>query len=513
MRSEGEGSRSARVPTFNSIVVLAVVYVVATGLLIAGSRYTLRQSAWEVMEATARLVGNEIASALGETVRQELVRPGTPDREELLSSVTRLVQESASVEYVTIVGADGRPVASNEPATDGQALPSPELLFGEDSRVRVAAVHGPDLSQGRFLVEIPFMADGEPIAYLRLTLRSTAIARLYRGSYLVLTVLAVVGLLTIGGLGLLLHLRYQERQRLAVHYLTAALEERSTEELGSDRSLRPLLAAADRVREKLTGARERTREVREQLLRLGRSMDIGVVILGPDGELEGIGARARELLELDDVAEEGPDLEGAVAEVLAPVRERLRRQPGSVQPFEIDLHPGQAGGRVVQTTVTPFQSGAGGAAVRLRDRAELEAVQRDLLEAAKLRSLRGLYLGTAHELKAPVNAVILNLENLKATLDQTTMEATTAVSLERTLTVLSEEMQRLRRSVELLLSYAAPSTGVGVEPFDVSLLLRDIAALLRGQARQQKVDVVLEPETPSAWVEEPTTERGYMIRF
>jgi len=460
----------------HSVGVLVAIYVVIAALLVLGSRETLRSAAWEVMESTARMVGYEIASAMTETVHDEISRGGEDTTRDLLEELLVLVRRSVTVEYATIVGADGRVVATTVPELAHEHMAAPELLFGGDHRARIQTVHGPDLREGLFLVEIPFLKKGKPFAYLRLSLRSGGIARLYRGTYLALVGAAGAGVLTIGVLAFLLHVQYRRREAEAVRVLTDAIEDRTEAELQGSAQLLPILGAADRLRSALSDQRARTEEAQEQLLRLGWILNVGVVLVSADGRVERLGQRALELLGIAGAASP----EAAAAQRLAPLLERIAAAlDGDEGAVSLTVAV-----RELLVTVTPTQGG--GAMLELRDRQDLEALQRDLLEAARLRSLNRLYQGVAHDLKAPLNAMVLNLETLRAVLEAADLGAADDESQQRALSVLGEELQRLRRALETMLASTSPISE-GRSRVDAADLLSEVERLMAAQARQQRV--------------------------
>jgi signal transduction histidine kinase len=114
--------------------------------------------------------------------------------------------------------------------------------------------------------------------------------------------------------------------------------------------------------------------------------------------------------------------------------------------------------------------------------------ERSLLEAARLRGLARISLGVAHDLKAPINAIALNLANLKdALVEDGELSGPHHVE---TLEMLEEELRRLQRSLDLLLAQTAP-VAIDAEVFSVAELLEEVEQLLRAQARQQQLTLEL----------------------
>lgn len=117
----------------------------------------------------------------------------------------------------------------------------------------------------------------------------------------------------------------------------------------------------------------------------------------------------------------------------------------------------------------------------------------DLQAAARLRALERLSGGLAHDLKAPLNALLLNLELLKTSLSDGAPPKLRQPERQREwVAVLGAELERLSRGVDRLLVEVSPLRD---EPatVDVSALLADVEALIAPQARQQGVELVVDP--------------------
>lgn len=106
-----------------------------------------------------------------------------------------------------------------------------------------------------------------------------------------------------------------------------------------------------------------------------------------------------------------------------------------------------------------------------------------LVLAAQMRGLSYLYHGVVHDLKSPLNALVVNLELLRSSLDPSHPEIERQ---RRYAKVLQEELQRLNRSIEsLLVAAAPPSTERG--RFDLAQVVDELATLVAPQARNQGV--------------------------
>jgi signal transduction histidine kinase len=146
--------------------------------------------------------------------------------------------------------------------------------------------------------------------------------------------------------------------------------------------------------------------------------------------------------------------------------------------------------RRVRAQVYPLdEEGNAGHLVQLRDRDLLHAIETDLRMAAQLRALTRLYRGVAHDLRAPLNAMVLNLELLRRSLDPANpRREDLEARQQRWVAIIEQELQRLRRALDVLLAQTAPPSEKA-EAFDLRGVLEEIHALLHPQARQQRIEV------------------------
>jgi signal transduction histidine kinase len=126
-----------------------------------------------------------------------------------------------------------------------------------------------------------------------------------------------------------------------------------------------------------------------------------------------------------------------------------------------------------------------------------EALMTDLRLAAQLRGLAGVFMAAAHDLKAPLNALTLNVELMRRAVGRE-VEAAPEVraKLERYLAVLEGEIGQIDRALTTVLVEALPGSA-GEEAFDLRDLIVELGRLLAPQARRQGVELSTRlPERP-----------------
>jgi len=114
-------------------------------------------------------------------------------------------------------------------------------------------------------------------------------------------------------------------------------------------------------------------------------------------------------------------------------------------------------------------------------------------EAEELASLGALAANLAHEIRNPLNSINLNLELLEEDLEGGAAEAGTSLASTR------KEVGRLARLVTDFLTYARPDS-MKTEPVRVDVLLREVVAFLKPEARRAGVHLRIKDSIPDVEV-------------
>jgi hypothetical protein len=124
-----------------------------------------------------------------------------------------------------------------------------------------------------------------------------------------------------------------------------------------------------------------------------------------------------------------------------------------------------------------------GCLITLRDTGSRAEIQDQIDTTTKLAAIGRLMSGVAHEVKNPLNAMVLQLEVLKARLGEDGERVKPQVN------VLAEEIRRLDRVVKTFLDFTRP---VEIHPTDaeVAPLVQEVFALAEPQARTNNVHLV-----------------------
>ncbi|MFL6196633.1 MAG: hypothetical protein ACJ75H_20795 [Thermoanaerobaculia bacterium] len=231
----------------------------------------------------------------------------------------------------------------------------------------------------------------------------------------------------------------------------------------------------------------------------------GVLALGAGGEVRFADTRTLELLGCED----GFELERLWNEL----RPRLEGAglswngaPGAAA-AAVELPP--ADGAAVRRLLFDLRRDPSGGGVLLVQSVEtLAGLETDLRLTSQMRSVAQISPAVAHDLRAPINAMVFNIEILKEMLASgRAQDPANRDKLLRYVSVLKEELSRLHRGLETYLAYISPR-GDRDEAFDLRELAEELASLLVAPARKQQAQV--QTELPSSPV--PIEGNRYLLR-
>jgi len=126
-----------------------------------------------------------------------------------------------------------------------------------------------------------------------------------------------------------------------------------------------------------------------------------------------------------------------------------------------------------------------GVAVLLKDLESIKTVQSLVSYSAKLAALGRLTSGVAHEVKNPLNAMMIHVELLKERLEDS------GVDVKQSLEVIGSEIRRLDRVVQGFLKFMRPQE-LTLKPVDLNAMLQSVCALLEAESLSHGVRFVLE---------------------
>jgi signal transduction histidine kinase len=155
-----------------------------------------------------------------------------------------------------------------------------------------------------------------------------------------------------------------------------------------------------------------------------------------------------------------------------------RRRPLTEREFEA------AGGKRVQVSLDFVQEKNSqiGALLIMRDAESVERIGDEIEMSRRLSASGRLTRGVAHEVKNPINAIVLHLQLLRNKL------AEPEPGTQRHMDIIDSEIRRLDRVVQTLVDFTRPRD-LHLEEIDLRRLLEDVAQLAAPDAEQHGVTI------------------------
>ena len=381
-----------------------------------------------------------------------------------------VVRYSPTVEDVSVTDVAGRVVVSTDPDAVGQQLQRRiDLLSIRDENVLRQTRQV--LGAPRVLdVRAPLERNGLPFLIVHVGVRSTFVRASYEPwlrAALFFAVLATAGAVVVSGVIATAALQPIEQISRQLERLTQS-EEVVVEQ--------PVIPRLRHLRGGASGPPDTVVRVTRTIDRLGAQMRVteadytalranvnemletlrdGVLLFGVDGRASMVSDSAAYFLEnpeptkvgqaIEDIFVRGTTLGDAVRQAYATgessTSDRLMLEDG----------------REVQVSLDRIGAGSGrpvGTLVRLRDMESAAQLERELEVSRRLAAVGRLTAGVGHEVKNPINAMVVHLELLRSKLSRIDHEM--AAGAQRHVDILAGEMQRLDRVVETLADFSRP---------------------------------------------------------
>jgi signal transduction histidine kinase len=473
-----------------SLILLLGGYGVLITVFAAGIDRWLHGFENTVVLETSRLLAREQAALLADWSFGALDRPDQKSRAMLRTRIEDLTQLSQVVASITVVDRAGLVVASDTRPSGFQTL-KPDVVFADGLRVKPRlAADNRFFRGGDYAIDVPLVENNQVVGYVEVELQSKRVSGLFlaaRQQMLLAGVAGLAGVVLLGGI-----LQFQISWRAAA--IARTLEDAvpaPAEPQGRQRldEFGRVLRAAGRVRDALGEARRKSSRLQESFSALAQTMRMGVLLLRGDQQLDFANPRALELFgaaSLDELRARWQGLRASLEPALG--------GPGSPA-VEVEI----AGQGVARLRVETYQLGAadtGEYLMLLSDPELLDAIETDMRLANQLQGLARVYRTVAHELRAPLGAMMIHLDLLRESFATDDVKE----SHRRSVSVVRDELERLNRTLSETLTQSFSTTDAR-DRFDLRDALSETATLLAPQARRQKVELRTRlPDAPVVFV-------------
>jgi signal transduction histidine kinase len=498
-----------RLKTKLVLAITGLVFIIA-GLLSLVYVSQLLHAAVQQSYDTNRMVANQVRFALQNALENGLkgrkVDPNNPaqlrtlvaealrDDDALKSVIDAGNHYSVTLFDVNIADAQSRIMLSTDPSNEDKPLPvrtNYDQLRDEDPISLMREVYGPPKV---FDVVVPQERNGQPFASVHVGVRTTLLRAVYAprvAEAFTLMGFAAGSALIAAFLLSNLALRPLEEISMQLDYWTPSIE-------GSgDTSEAPQLDMAERVSTKIEQIGQRMRNVEEVFSALKENLDQilgnlqdGILLFTGDGRavlvseaayrflhLERdnvLGQQAREIFAGSTVL--GRALREAFDNGITLVKEEVLTETGRRIQASVDF---------IYDDHTRLGLGA---LVTLHDLESVEEIESELELSRRMAAIGRLTAGVGHEVKNPINAIVVHLELLKNKFGPENAPAS------RHLDVIDVEIHRLDRVVQTLVDFSRP-VELQLHEQDLRTVIGDVLALAAEELSTR--NVTLESRLPS----------------
>jgi PAS domain S-box-containing protein len=500
-----------RLKTKLVLAITLLVFLIA-GLLSLVYVSQLLHAAVQQSYDTNRMVANQVRLALENALvtglKDRKVDPNNPaelrnlaaaavrDNAALQAVMDSVNRYSLTVYDINIGDSQQSTLLSTDPENEDKPLPARpnySQLLDADFIQLMREVYGPPRV---FDVVVPLENNGEPFASVHVGVRTTFLRAVYEpwlSEAITLMCFALGTALLVAFLLGNLALRPLEEISLQLDYWTS-----SSEAAGEDEEA-PGQDTAARVSNKIEMIGQRMRNVEEVFSALKDNLDQilgnlqdGILLFTGDGRAVLVSEAARRFLGI----EQGAILGLRAREIFDPstVLGRTLREAFEARTTLAQKEVRTETGRRIQASVDFIHDNRAsqelGALVTLHDLESVEEIESELELSRRMAAIGRLTRGVGHEVKNPINAIVVHLELLKTKLGDAGAPAV------RHLEVIDAEIHRLDRVVQTLVDFSRP-VELQLREQDLCPVIADVLALSAEEFSTHDVTLVSQlPSTP-----------------
>ena len=477
--------------------VLSLVYV--SQLL----QSVVKQS-YDTNILVARQIRFALQLALEAGLKNQKVNPNDPVQlrslsakavreDEALGAMINSVNRYAfTVNDVSISDSADRALLTTGPSAPDELLPErPDYLdlIHKNAVELLKIVFGPPEV---YDVNLPLERNGELFATVHVGVRTTLLRELYAPPLkqaLELMGLALLTSLMVAFLLGNLALRPMEELNMQLDYWTSAAEEHAAEEAETDTVAR-VSSKIERIGQRMRNVEEVFSALKENLDQVLGNLQDGILLFTGDGRAVLVSSAVHRFLHVDRnvlLGQQAREIFDRSTVLGRTVRDAWDAGATLVQEEIVT----EAGNRIEVSLdfIHDDRSRHGlGALLTLHDQESVEVIESELELSRRMAAIGRLTSGVGHEVKNPINAIVVHLELLKNKMGDSAPKAT------RHLEIIDSEIHRLDRVVQTLVDFSRP-VEVKLVDYDLREVVADVVSL--SAAEMSMRSIILTSRLPS----------------
>ena len=386
-----------------------------------------------------------------------------------------------------IVDADGKAILHTNPDLIGkQVLDRPDFQLVKDANFRqqFRLIYNPP---NVYDVRMPLQLDGAAFGSIRVGVSTVFLkheltprlqhALLFSSTAILLSLILAAGLSHIA-LGPL------ERISRSLDSVTAGDTEAVAEEAGHDEYGLVTLKIAHLGRQ-MRDAKEIFSALKDNVDQIMANLQDGLMLFTRDSHVVLVSASVERFLgrpRRELLGHTAKEIFSPESSLGALVLDAFQRHGGVVQ-RELE----SPNGKRVQVALDFIQEGGAqiGALLTMRDAESVRRIEDEIEMSRRLSASGRLTRGVAHEVKNPINAIVLHLQLLQGKLHQVDPDT------RRHMEIIGNEIHRLDRVVQILVDFTRPRD-LHLEETDLCRLLEDVASLAAPDAGLHGITITRE---------------------
>jgi PAS domain S-box-containing protein len=472
---------------------IATLTLVAAAVAVATSVVNLTSLARATVAETrsrAELLAETLYHQASRVIRQhgrEGVADALSQDASLASYAEGVVGYSATIMYVAITDRDERALVHSNPSVRGKRVPGAPSLSRFDEQNALSQLWA--LSRGHRVLEVrvPFEVDGAPFGSVRVAISTLLLKEEISGAVAQNVLYATAAVLAV----FLASFYLANRLLAPIEMLRRELgrfkpgEGEPPLDLQNEADVSRVAEFFAAMSRKLDDERPLRDESSWLSTMLGGLSD-AVVVVNEQGHVLSLNRPAEKLLGRTQSELEGKPL-GELLRPDHPVARLIAKALSSgesIGPSNARIDDGRR--RVsyaLSAQVLRDTNGISGVMVSARDMDRLSRLGSHLSYSQKLAALGKLTSGVAHEIKNPLNAMVIHVALLREKLSKTAPEA------QSSLDTLEQEIRRLDRVIQGFLKFTRPED-LQLTSVELPELLQDVIRLVSAEAESAGVAIV-----------------------
>ena len=425
---------------------------------------------------------------------RQLTEAAIRDNAALTAVISSVNRYSPTVYDIGIGDSRNRTLLTTGPSGEDQPLPvrpNYQRLIESNALELVETVFG----EARvYDVSLPLESNGELFATVHVGVRTTLLREPYQAQLtpaLTLMGLALATSLVVAFLLGNLALRPMEELSMQLDYWTPAAEDLPADDVERDTVVR-VSNKIERIGPRMRNVEEVFSALKENLDQVLGNLQDGIMLFTGDGRAVLVsnavnrflhvdrnvllGQHAREIF--DRSTELGRTVRDAWDAGVTLVQEEIVTESGNRIEVSLDfIHDDR------------LREGLG-ALLTLHDQESVEVIENELELSRRMAAIGRLTSGVGHEVKNPINAIVVHLELLKTKL------GTSGSPSNRHLEVIDSEIHRLDRVVQTLVDFSRP-VEVKLVEYDLRHVVADVVTLAAAEMSTRQVDLTSQlPDYP-----------------